>query len=56
MARAKVVAKAKTGVTVKKSPVKAGSTHRQHGGLPTRKVILITSKIKADIEKRNNNG
>ena len=56
MARAKVVAKAKTSASARKKPVKAGSTHRQHGGLPTRKVILITSKIKADIEKRNNNG
>ena len=56
MARAKVVAKGKTKAIVKKSPIKAGSTHRQHGGLPTRKVILITSKVKADIEKRKNNG
>lgn len=56
MAKARFIAKAKTSASVKKRPVKAGSTHRQHGGLPTRKVILITSKIKADIEKRNNNG
>lgn len=56
MARGTVVAKAKTSASIRKRPVKAGSTHRQHGGLPTRKVILITSKIKADIEKRNNNG
>lgn len=56
MARAKVVAKGKTKASVKKKPIKAGSTNRQHGGLPTQKVILITSKIKADIEKRKNNG
>lgn len=55
MARAKVVAKAKTSASVKKRPVKAG-TNRKHGGFPTQKVILITSKIKADIAKRQNNG
>lgn len=56
MARGKVVAKAKTKAGVKKRPpVKAG-TNRGHGGFPTQKVILITSKIKADIAKKKNNG
>jgi hypothetical protein len=30
----------------KKTPVKAGSTPRPHGGFPTQAVIVLTSKIK----------
>ena len=55
MAKARFIAKAKTSASVKKRPVKAG-TYRGHGGFPTQKVILITSKIKADIAKKKNNG
>ena len=55
MARAKVVAKGKTSASARKRPVKAG-TNRGHGGFPTQKVILITSKIKADIAKKKNTG
>lgn len=47
MARAKVVAKAKTGATVRKSPVKAGSSHtKTTGGIMTTKVIAIAKKKK----------
>jgi hypothetical protein len=47
MARAKVVAKAKTGATVRKKPVKAGSTHTSTtGGIMTTKVIAIAKKKK----------
>lgn len=52
MSKGKVVVKGKTKTKVKKSPVKAGSTHKEHGGLPTQKVILITSKIKVDKAKQ----
>jgi len=55
MARGKVVAKAKTSASVRKRPVKAGA-NRKHGGFPTQKIILITSKIKADIKKKKNDG
>lgn len=45
MARAKVVAKAKTKASVKKAPVKAGSTHtNKTGGIMTSKVIAIAKK------------
>lgn len=47
MARAKVVAKAKTSASVKKRPVKAGSTHTSTtGGIMTTKVIAIAKKKK----------
>lgn len=47
MARAKVVAKAKTSATAKKRPVKAGSTHTSTtGGIMTTKVIAIAKKKK----------
>lgn len=39
-------AKAKVKTSVKRKPVKAGSKNQSHGGLPTKKVVLITSKIK----------
>lgn len=55
MAKARFIAKAKTTASARKKPVKAG-TNRGHGGFPTQKVILITSKIKADIAKKKNNG
>lgn len=47
----KSIAKGKTKAKVKKAPVKAGA-NRKHGGFPTQKIILITSKIKADIEQK----
>lgn len=51
----KVKAKAKVSTKPpKKNPVKAGSTPRPHGGLPTKKVILITNKIIADYKKKKN--
>lgn len=43
-----------TGVVVgkvKRSPVKAGSTPRPHGGVPTQAIIKLRSKI---IERRRN--
>lgn len=48
MARAKVVAKAKTGATVKKkTPVKAGSTMPKNiGGIANAKVVATVKKIK----------
>lgn len=55
MAKGKVIAKVGARAKVKKVPIKAGA-NRGHGGFPTQKIILITSKIKADIEKRENNG
>lgn len=56
MARAKVVAKAKTSATVKKRPpIKAGSTNRGgNGGIFTRKVIAIAKQRKQN--KGNKNG
>lgn len=56
MARAKVVAKAKTGATVtKRPPIKAGSTNRGgNGGILTTKVIAIAKKRKQN--KGNKNG
>lgn len=49
MARAKVVAKAKTGATVKKKPVKAGSTYtKTTGGIMTTKVIATAKKKKGN--------
>lgn len=51
MARGKV--KGKVKVSVKKRPVKAGSTPQPHGGFPTQKVIQITTKLKAEIKKDN---
>lgn len=39
-ARGKVKAKAK------RTPVKAGSTPRPHGGFPTTAVIKLTAKVK----------
>lgn len=44
MAKGKVKAKVKT--SVKKKPVKAGSTPRPHGGFPTAKVAKIVTSIK----------
>lgn len=54
MARAKVVAKAKTGVTVKKRPpVKAGSTMPKNiGGILNAKVVATVKKHKG--QKQNN--
>lgn len=49
MAKATASVKAK----VKKKPVKAGSTPRPHGGIPTDKIVEIRAKIIADIKKRN---
>lgn len=47
MARAKVVAKAKTSASVKNRPVKAGSTHTSTtGGIMTTQVIAIAKKKK----------
>lgn len=47
MARAKVVAKAKTSASAKKRPVKAGSTYtKTTGGIMTTKVIAIAKKKK----------
>lgn len=33
-------------VTVKKKPVKAGSSNKKHGGFPTQKLMLIVKDIK----------
>lgn len=38
--------KAKVSTSVKKKPVKAGSTPRPHGGFPTAKVAKIVTSIK----------
>jgi hypothetical protein len=51
MARGKV--KGKVKASVKKKPVKAGSTPQPHGGFPTQKVITIRSKVIADIKKKD---
>lgn len=54
MARAKVVAKAKTSAK-KRPPIKAGSTNRGgNGGIFTTKVIAIAKQRKQN--KGNNNG
>lgn len=39
-------AKGKIKSSVKKKPVKAGSTDKTHGGFPTAKVVKIVTKIK----------
>lgn len=49
-----MAATAKTKAKVKKKPIKAGYTPRQHGGFPTNKAMLIRAKLIADIKKRNN--
>lgn len=36
----------KTTAKAKKKPVKAGSSYKGHGGLPTGKVVAIVKKIK----------
>jgi hypothetical protein len=36
----------KTKVKAKKKPVKAGSSYKGHGGLPTAKLVAIMKKIK----------
>jgi hypothetical protein len=42
MAKASVKTKAK----MKKKPVKAGSSYKAHGGLPTAKLVAIMKKAK----------
>jgi hypothetical protein len=42
MAKASVKTKAK----MKKKPVKAGSSYKGHGGLPTAKLVAIMKKAK----------
>lgn len=47
MARAKVVAKAKTSTSVKKKPIKAGSTMPKNvGGILNVKVVATAKKVK----------
>jgi hypothetical protein len=41
---AKVTAKTKAGT--KKKPVKAGSSSKKHGGLPTQKLVMIMKRTK----------
>lgn len=36
----------KTKAKAKKKPVKAGSSYKGHGGLPTAKLVAIMKKIK----------
>ena len=36
----------KTKATTKKKPVKAGSSYKGHGGLPTAKLVAIMKKVK----------
>jgi hypothetical protein len=40
------MAKVKVKSSVKRNPVKAGSTDKTHGGFPTAKVVKIVTKIK----------
>lgn len=35
----------KTSAKVKRKPVKAGSSYKGHGGLPTAKVVAIVKKL-----------
>lgn len=45
MSKGKVTATTKVK-KVKKKPIKAGSTTREHGGFPTQAVIKLNAKIK----------
>lgn len=50
-AKVKGTIKSKVRKSNNKAPVKAGSTPRPHGGVPTQAIIKLRSKI---IKKKNN--